>query len=113
MKARAMINAALSVRSRVVVHPQAPAKIIEATPATMIAPDLGDQEMIFRSMILRTQRDGADLVGALATMIATHPALASELILKASLGHVSQREAVVTLREYLATGVALASTQTL
>lgn len=67
-----------------------------------------DSVMIFRSVLLRTQRDGCELVAALDRMVARAPQVARQVIFAGSLGQVSQGRAADALRTYLDTGVAVA-----
>lgn len=102
-----------------VVHPQGqptpslarPMINIESTPPAIM--NLSDQADLFRSTLLRTQHDGAELAIALDEMIKTHPAMANQVILLGSLGRVSQAQAIEIIETYDRTGVALASVITL
>jgi hypothetical protein len=93
-----------------VVHPQGQPTPGLARPAIT---DLTDQAALFRSLLLRTENDGADLAIALDEMIKTHPAMAEQVILLGSLGRVSQAQAIDKIEIYARTSVALASEITL
>lgn len=86
--------------SKIVDHP-----VMIALP---VAPGHDDSAMIFRSVLLRTERDGSELRAGLDHMASQHPRVASQVILAGSLGEVSRGRAVDALRTYLATGVAVA-----
>lgn len=118
MGAKSMINAALNrAYGQRVVHPQGqpPVKIVDLAQV-QTAPVKIDSETAdrVRNLIFRTRKiaEAEPLALALSSMIANHPALASELIMKASLGEGSLGEAMATLGEYARTRVALGSTQT-
>lgn len=104
-----------SVVRKIIRLKAAPAPVVQTSgaPAPVALSGLGDQTELFRSMILRTQRDGSDLVVALDRMIVVAPLAATEIILAGSLGRVSQARAVTALRTYRDTRVALAVSQVL
>lgn len=107
MKARAMIKAALG-KGRTPSTPSTPVAVEKSVPATLAPIEQADTTAIFRSGMLRTERDGCELATALDRMITRHPKIAEQVIFAGNLGEVSRKRAVAAVAIFKATGVATA-----
>lgn len=65
-----------------------------------------DTTTSFRSAILRVDRDGARLVAAFDRLARVHPQVAASVVSTGSLGEISRRNAIDSVRVYANTGVA-------
>jgi hypothetical protein len=89
---------------------------IEDSPVMIALPQAvghGDEAMIFRSWLLRTQGDGCELRSALDKIVRLHPEIAAKIIAAGSLGRVQREQAVGALRTYMIHKVAQAPVITL
>jgi hypothetical protein len=99
MKARVMIKRALRKGG----HADTPVQLVMPAPV-----EHADTTTIFRSSLLRTERDGCELATALDLMITRHPKIAEQVIFAGNLGEVSRKRAVASVAIFRATGVATA-----
>lgn len=79
----------------------------QATPLP-VAQGHGDNVMIFRSQLLRTEADGCELRAAFDRMIMGAPGIAAQVAQAGSLGEIMYSRAIQSLEIYLDTGVAQA-----